>query len=362
MIKKILIFFSGLAFTLIGGVALFRALSPTPFYNAGEPLVVEKVDAAVATPLAVSFEPLTIESIFSDSEVLDDPHSSVIMATGDIIPARVTDNKIRRLGVNFPFEHIPGLFSSGDITITNLEAPLIASCPHHTEGMVFCGQPLFAQAMSDAGISIATLENNHILNHGLQGKKETISHLLDANIESVTFDEPLITTVNDMRLGIFAINAVGPQVNKPLVAEKLNALKKMVDVVVVSVHWGKEYTYFPQRAAGIAPDDPIDLGHFFVDNGADFVMGNHPHWVQSVEQYKQGFIAYAHGNFIFDQEWSRETKEGVIGKYVFNNKKLVDVAYVPIIIEKYGQVRLAQGVESTKILDSMKQSSIDILK
>jgi poly-gamma-glutamate synthesis protein (capsule biosynthesis protein) len=125
----------------------------------------------------------------------------------------------------------------------------------------------------------------------------------------------------------------------------------------VAVNWGKEYSSDPYQAPGIANDDPRVIGRALIDAGADVIVGNHPHWVQGVELYHQGFIAYAHGNFIFDQEWSRETKEGVIGAYTFHNKKLSGVSFIPVIIENYGQPRLASETESAVILERMRSSS-----
>ena len=59
----------------------------------------------------------------------------------------------------------------------------------------------------------------------------------------------------------------------------------------------------------------MEIAHLGIDSGADLIIGNHPHWVQAVEVYKGKYITYAHGNYIFDQMWSYETRVGVIGKY-----------------------------------------------
>jgi poly-gamma-glutamate capsule biosynthesis protein CapA/YwtB (metallophosphatase superfamily) len=99
-----------------------------------------------------------------------------------------------------------------------------------------------------------------------------------------------------------------------------------------------------------------------IDAGADLIIGNHPHWVQGVEFYKGKCITYAHGNFIFDQMWSQETREGVLGKYVFNADGLVDVQFYPIIIDDYAQARFADAVEADMILQRMKASSVEIAR
>jgi poly-gamma-glutamate synthesis protein (capsule biosynthesis protein) len=120
-------------------------------------------------------------------------------------------------------------------------------------------------------------------------------------------------------------------------------------------HWGVEYTSVPTQ-------EQIDLAHLTVDAGADLVLGNHPHWVQGTETYKNKFIVYGFGNFIFDQMWSQETREGVVGKFLFNSSGLKSVSFYPIIIEDYWQPRFANKEEAAKILNGLKESSEEIKK
>jgi len=115
----------------------------------------------------------------------------------------------------------------------------------------------------------------------------------------------------------------------------------------------------PTVGPGIAPDNPREAGHLAIDLGADLVIGNHPHWVEPVEIYKDRLIAYAHGNFIFDQMWSQETREGVVGRYTFYGTKLIRVDYRPLVIDDYAQPRwLDEGVgEGKAIIDRMTKAS-----
>jgi poly-gamma-glutamate synthesis protein (capsule biosynthesis protein) len=82
--------------------------------------------------------------------------------------------------------------------------------------------------------------------------------------------------------------------------------------------------------------------------------------VQAVEFYKDKYIAYAHGNFIFDQMWSYETRVGVIGKYTFYDKVLIGVEYIPTLIENYAQPVPMQGNERQAVLDGMKAASEEL--
>ena len=82
--------------------------------------------------------------------------------------------------------------------------------------------------------------------------------------------------------------------------------------------------------------------------------------MQAVEVYKGKFIAYAHGNFIFDQMWSYETRVGVIGKYTFYDDTLVGVEFTPTLIQDYAQPVPLEGAERQAVLDGMKAASEEL--
>ena len=136
-----------------------------------------------------------------------------------------------------------------------------------------------------------------------------------------------------------------------LIAEITDA-KKQTDLVVIMFHWGTEYTHQPTKRQK-------EFAHTAIDNGADLVLGNHPHWFQPLEMYKEKLIAYSHGNTIFDQMWSEKTKEGIILKSTFDvkTKKLIDVKIYPTYIKDYGQPEILQGERKQKIINTLKKIS-----
>jgi poly-gamma-glutamate synthesis protein (capsule biosynthesis protein) len=355
---KVLLFFLGLFSASFVAIALFSTFSQNKNIT---PLVFNSPTVVSANQISEFeyFRELNISDIFRlhSTFSMQEDDISLIM-TGDIIPARVTDNRIRKNGAYYPFRKTLNILSDADLTITNLESPLISKCPVHLEGMKFCGQPEFAKAMRNAGIDVVGIENNHIGNYGVNGIEETKKYISESSMSAVALDTPVYKNVKGTVFGIVAINMITSRpVDKAALEQMIKNVKSNSNIVVVLPHWGREYSLVPKSAPGISPDDPIALGRFMIDSGADLVLGNHPHWVQGVEQYNNGFIAYAHGNFIFDQEWSRETKEGVVGQYIFSRNKLVDVSYKAVIIEDYSTPRLATDEEAIKILERMKQSS-----
>jgi poly-gamma-glutamate capsule biosynthesis protein CapA/YwtB (metallophosphatase superfamily) len=307
-----------------------------------------------ALKLADVFPPRDLSSLN-----LDPSRVRTLIATGDVIPARYTDVIIRQRGDDFlyPVAATKDITSAADLTVINLEAPLIEACPYHDAGLVFCGRPGIIGTFQAAGVDVVTLENNHIGNYGPEAVTETVGHLEAAGMRWADRDTPAVADVRGIKFGFLAYNGVEHVLPREEMVAQIKALRSKVDVLAVAVHWGAEYVSLPQAVPPVADDNPVEIAHLAIDAGADLLIGNHPHWVQAVEVYKGKFIAYAHGNFIFDQMWSYETRVGVIGKYTFHDKTLVGVEFIPTLIDNYAQPVPLQGAERQAVLDGMKTAS-----
>lgn len=283
-----------------------------------------------------------------------------LMATGDVIPARsVNSRTVRENDFRNPYLKTADLLKTADIVFINLESPLVKNCPTTVEGMVFCGDVRNVEGLKFANVSVANLANNHLANYGKEGIENTVSLLKENGIAVTGLGEAAIITVKGKSFGFLGYNDIGgfagiENADVIKIASDVAALKNKTDYVVVAFHWGTEYVSDPTGRQK-------ELAHLAVENGADLIIGNHPHWVQGVEIYKNKFVAYAHGNFVFDQMWSRETREGVVGEYVFGENGLNGVSYYPVIIEDYAQPRFADESEANIILEKMKKSSEQIL-
>ena len=310
--------------------------------------------------------PLTLGDIFTPRDLsrlsLDPSRLRTLIATGDINPGRFTDVTIRNQGDDFlyPVAATKEITAAADLTVVNLEAPLIEGCPYHDSGLIFCGRPGFVEALLAAGVDVATLENNHIGNYGPQGIAETVELLAAADIDFADRDTSAVLDVRGLKFGFLAFNGVGERIDRAEMVAQIEALRPQVDVLAVAYHWGAEYVSLPRGAPGIAEDDPVGIAHLAVDAGADLVIGNHPHWVQAAELYKGKLIAYSHGNFIFDQMWSYETRVGIIGRYTFYDGVLVGVEFIPVLIENFAQPRLLEGSEAEAVLEGMRAASEEL--
>lgn len=120
------------------------------------------------------------------------------------------------------------------------------------------------------------------------------------------------------------------------------------------MHGGREYTRTPTELQ-------TAFAHTAIDSGADIVIGGHPHWTQNIESYNGKYIFYSLGNFVFDQEFSSETKTGLAIQVFLekNNTKtqLEKIQLYPILIENYGQPRIMSDEAGIKALQDIEQTT-----
>lgn len=304
-----------------------------------------------------------IESIFSDKHVwtatLSAEKVTKILVTGDILPARsVNAQVVSKNNPLWPYEKVLTFINNlnADITFVNLESPLIKNCPVTHFGMIFCGDIRNIEGLKALGTNIASLANNHTGNFGTKGFNETITNLKNSGIKIAGIGEPIYFENNGIKFAFLAFNDIEKNnigmdlAEEDVIKSQLSTAGKNADIVIVMFHWGSEYRAQPDERQ-------IQLAHYTIDHGADLIVSNHPHWIQPLEIYKEKIIMYAHGNFIFDQMWSEETRTGVLGLYTFYLKDLIDVEFFPIKIFDYGQAELLAGTDKLKVINEMKTRS-----
>jgi poly-gamma-glutamate capsule biosynthesis protein CapA/YwtB (metallophosphatase superfamily) len=293
-----------------------------------------------------------------------------LIATGDVIPARLLNAAATERGdFAFPFRPTADYVRGADLTFINLESPLLPGCAVVRTGTTFCGDVRWVDGLKQIGTKVANVANNHVYD-GPQ--TERTKALLEQNGIQVTTDlgAPVVIDVRGLKFAFVGSRAVGEKVDRQALAADIQKARQEADVVVVQFHWGKEYVRQPTPDPPNTPDEPVELGHLAIDAGADLVIGNHPHWVQGVEVYKDRLITYAHGNYAFDQVncypgigsdyqtyCSDDTRTSVIGSYTFYDKKLVGVTWKPTLTDTSLQTQWADPARSQQVLATMEDAS-----
>jgi poly-gamma-glutamate synthesis protein (capsule biosynthesis protein) len=305
---------------------------------------------------------LSLQNLFHPTFAVPahDPNIRTLLVTGDVIPARgVNYFATARHDFLWPFRPTAAYTSNADVTYVNLEAPLFTGCPvSAAESFTFCGDSRFVNGLTLMGADVVNLANNHLSNYGAQGITDTQTLLSSRGILTSGLGPVAVINVRGVRFGFIGFNGVGRAIDKTALQQGIARARQLADIVVVQFHWGKEYERQPMPDPGVpTPDDPVTIGHDAIDWGADIVIGNHPHWYQGVEVYHGKLITYAHGNFVFDQMWSEETREGVIGTYTFAGTKLIAAIWKAYRIYDYGQPVFMNQKDSATALQTMEAAS-----
>jgi poly-gamma-glutamate synthesis protein (capsule biosynthesis protein) len=119
-------------------------------------------------------------------------------------------------------------------------------------------------------------------------------------------------------------------------------LNGRTDLIIVNIHWGVEYEHVFNKTQQ-------DLARDLIDSGADIIIGHHPHVVQGLEIYKNKPIFYSLGNFIFDQDFSRDTQEELAVEINFNPDGQAKARLYPLL-SRQSQPSLMAGKEKENYL------------
>lgn len=218
------------------------------------------------------------------------------------------------------FKNVKPIFDTDDLTIVNLENPLTNASNKVVKEFVFKGAPEYRQILQEASIEAVNLSNNHIYDYLERGMKDTIENLKKVDISYFGEGHKSIIEVKGIKVANLGYkgwnNSKGV---KSTIKKDIEAMKKDADLVIVTFHWGEERANYPNNIQK-------DLGRFVIDNGADLVIGHHPHVMQGIEQYKDKYIVYSLGNFSFGGNRNPSDKDTFIFQQNFtfdNTKQLV---------------------------------------
>ena len=305
---------------------------------------------------------LSLQEMFHPTYQIPNDRSKVrtLLVTGDVIPSRgVNFYATQRRDFLWPFRPTASFVKDADITFIDLEAPLFTGCPvSAASSFTFCGDPRFMGGLKLMGADVASLANNHTSNYGAEGIRLTDQLLQKNGILSTGLGPVAVIDVRGIKFGFIAFNGVGRAIDKVALKAGIQRARRLADVVVVQFHWGKEYQRHPMPDPNVpTPDDPVTIGHLSIDWGADIVIGNHPHWYQGIEVYHGKLITYSHGNFVFDQMWSEETREGIVGTYTFYGTQLVAASWKAVRIYDYAQAVFMNQKDQSTVLQTMEAAS-----
>lgn len=192
-------------------------------------------------------------------------------------------------------------------------------------------QSIYASTVSSLGVfpdnvlKIVNIANNHFWERGDERTKFTINTLKKEGFVVVgETNAPVTIELKNKRLVIYGCSL--KDWNVPVFTSTYEKLiddivipefKNDNDIWIMSIHWGNEFISYPDR-------EQVELAHRLIERGFDIVHGHHPHVFQPVEKFENGLIMYSMGNFLFDENFARETQKSYCIKVDLCNKYLFD--------------------------------------
>jgi len=258
---------------------------------------------------------------------IKDPNFMTLAFAGDLMLDRGVKNSVLK---NFNndysalFEKLD-ILKKSDISFANLEGTASDQGIDQKNLYSFRMDPAVIPALKGAGISVLSVANNHVADWGRLAYIDTFSRLKENEIlytgggnNRTEAETPAIIEKYGMKIGFLGFSDKGPDymvadadqagvllANDSDFDEIIKNASKQVDYLIVYFHFGEEY-----QAKHNARQEY--LAHRAADDGAKIVIGSHPHVVEDTEVYKNTFIAYSLGNFVFDQSWSAPTMKGIL--------------------------------------------------
>ena len=228
------------------------------------------------------------------------------------------------------FENVLHILSDDDITVANLETVFTNAAKKASKAYRFKGPPEYARILEEGSVEVVNLANNHMFDYYQKGYDDTVETLNASTVGHFGYDEYHIEEIRGVKIGFagFHIGAGGWGHRKQSITNALEKLRPQVDLLVLSYHWGVEGKYTESA-------DQRSLARFSIDNGADLVLGHHPHTLQPIEIYKERAIAYSLGNFVFGGNRNPKDKDSIILRQSFEfdaESRHLEKIYEPEVI------------------------------
>ncbi len=238
-----------------------------------------------------------------------------VTCVGDVMLGRGVARLCQQRGNSYPFEQVTPHLQAADLTFGNLESPLTDHPTRFPRVNALRGSPAMAPVLANVGFDVMSLANNHAIDYGRTGLRQTMAVLRTAGIAPVGAGSTLaeaqrgvVLTIHELRVGFLAYShfpyanfVYDPKresillLNEEALRITIPPLAQRCDVVVVSFHWGKE-------GSRQVTAYERNLAHLAVDLGADLIIGHHAHVRGEIERYQDSLIAYCLGNLVFDEQ------------------------------------------------------------
>jgi len=298
-----------------------------------------------------------------------------IVIGGDVCPVGRNDSLFKEGNASSIFSDLLDVFRSSDFSIVNLECPLIESkSPIKKNGPTLGVESACVNGLKNAGINAVTLANNHIMDHGIKGLRNTIEVCRNAGIQTVgagmnvkEAGKPLYHSIENKKIGIIGVaenefsiaeedSAGANPLNLYQTSQVIKENRSDLDLLIILYHGGKELYEYPSPLLA-------DTCRFLIETGADVVIVQHTHCPGTIEEYQNGYIVYGQGNLIFDKYKSQPAfrKGFLVMLTSLSSGKKLDLQIIPYVqSDKFPGAKRMAAKDEAEFLQMMQKRSKQI--
>ena len=302
------------------------------------------------------------ESVVTKNTEVMNTIKTQINFVGDIMLARHVEYLMSQHGADYPYRLIDFLEPEKSYTVGNFEASIpVNHVKTPNFNFKFAVSPRYLGELRKAGFTHLSLANNHAFDYGYEGFKNAKVQLERNDL--ISFGQPneisssSITFIDlpKHRVAVIAVHSVSSFPNNQELKTVFEQAKSESDLQIVFIHWGEEYQHQQSKSQRL-------LATKFSELGADLIIGHHPHVGQGIERINNALVFYSLGNFIFDQYFNQDVRQGLILKLIENSKFELELNLIPVISEEtLAQPTLMNDTDRKLFLNKLSEySSSDV--
>jgi poly-gamma-glutamate capsule biosynthesis protein CapA/YwtB (metallophosphatase superfamily) len=247
------------------------------------------------------------------------------------------------------FGPVAGPLKSADLAMVNLETAVTTAGAPAPKQFVFRAPPAAFRAVRSAGVDVVTMANNHGMDYGEAGLRDSVAAGRQAGLPTVGIGRdateayrPYVTTVKGNKVAVIGATQVlddnliqawtatdakaglASAKDVPRLERAVRQARGSADILIVNLHWGQELN-------SCATPAQRDLAGRLIDAGADAVVGSHAHVLQAGGFRNGKYVHYGLGNFLFYNSAGRTAQSGVL-TLTFGGGKVTKADWAPAVI------------------------------
>lgn len=283
----------------------------------------------------------------------------LIHGTGDVAVDPVYISALASKGYAHAWSGLDGLFLEDDLTVINLECVPSDLGKALDKAFTFRCPTKALPSIKEGGVDVANMGNNHSGDFGKEALVDGRSQLIAAGLGAVgagkdAFEagEPALYELHGWRVAVIGFGGVAPSDSwyattssagmrsgddTPSMVRAVEAAKELADIVVVTIHWGRELDTAPRA-------DDVERANAMIAAGADIIFGHHQHRLGPLEFIDGKPVFWGLGNFVWPHN-SVASATTAVARVVVNPDGTIDACLIPAFIRTPGRPEITGSAE-----------------